>query len=93
MVDFHANPTFRHFTVDLIFTSNDVIKNLGGIIAGVLVFATHKKFPDESSEQWCLSLLPVALFTFYNSQNSLLLIRKQMTSLWLHLLPAGKGYS
>jgi Co/Zn/Cd efflux system component len=35
-----------HMQASVIFTSNDVIINLGVIIAGVLVFATHTKFPD-----------------------------------------------
>jgi Co/Zn/Cd efflux system component len=35
-----------HMQASMIFTSNDVIANLGVIIAGVLVYFTHSKFPD-----------------------------------------------
>jgi Co/Zn/Cd efflux system component len=30
----------------MIFTSNDVIVNIGVIIAGTLVYFTHSKYPD-----------------------------------------------
>ena len=30
----------------MIFTSNDVVVNLGVILAGVLVFLTNTKYPD-----------------------------------------------
>jgi Co/Zn/Cd efflux system component len=30
----------------MIFTSNDVIINMGVILAGVLVLITHSKYPD-----------------------------------------------
>lgn len=35
-----------HMQASMIFTSNDVIVNIGVIIAGVLVYFTHSKFPD-----------------------------------------------
>ncbi len=35
-----------HMQASIIFTSNDVIANLGVIAAGVLVLATHSKVPD-----------------------------------------------
>jgi Co/Zn/Cd efflux system component len=35
-----------HMQASMIFTSNDVIINLGVIIAGILVFATKSKIPD-----------------------------------------------
>jgi len=35
-----------HMQASVIFTSNDVIINMGVIAAGVLVFATHSKIPD-----------------------------------------------
>jgi Co/Zn/Cd efflux system component len=35
-----------HMQASMIFTSNDVITNMGVIIAGVLVFATNSKIPD-----------------------------------------------
>ncbi len=38
--------TEAHMQASMIFTSNDVIVNLGVIIAGVLVFVTNSKIPD-----------------------------------------------
>lgn len=38
--------TESHIQASMIFTSNDVIANLGVIFAGGLVFITHSKFPD-----------------------------------------------
>lgn len=35
-----------HMQASLIFTSNDVIINIGVIIAGALVYATNSRFPD-----------------------------------------------
>ena len=35
-----------HIQASVIFTNNDVIINLGVIIAGVLVYFTHSKMPD-----------------------------------------------
>lgn len=35
-----------HMQASMIFTSNDVIVNIGVIIAGTLVYFTHSKFPD-----------------------------------------------
>ena len=35
-----------HIQASMIFTSNDVIVNLGVIVAGVLVFLTNSKYPD-----------------------------------------------
>lgn len=35
-----------HMRASMIFTSNDVIVNLGVIMAGVLVFLTNSKYPD-----------------------------------------------
>ena len=35
-----------HMKATMIFTSNDVIVNLGVIVAGVLVFLTQSKYPD-----------------------------------------------
>lgn len=35
-----------HMRASLIFTSNDVIINIGVIFAGVLVFLTNSKYPD-----------------------------------------------
>ncbi len=35
-----------HMQASMIFTSNDVIVNIGVIIAGALVYFTHSKFPD-----------------------------------------------
>lgn len=35
-----------HMQASMIFTSNDVIVNLGVIVAGVLVFLTNSKYPD-----------------------------------------------
>lgn len=35
-----------HMQASMIFTSNDVIVNLGVIIAGALVYLTHSKYPD-----------------------------------------------
>jgi len=35
-----------HMQASLIFTSNDVIINLGVIVAGVLVYVTNTRFPD-----------------------------------------------
>ena len=35
-----------HMQASLIFTSNDVIVNLGVIVAGGLVYLTHSKYPD-----------------------------------------------
>jgi Co/Zn/Cd efflux system component len=35
-----------HMQASMIFTSNDVIVNLGVIVAGVLVYLTHSKYPD-----------------------------------------------
>lgn len=35
-----------HMEASMIFTSNDVIINLGVIVAGVLVFVTESKLPD-----------------------------------------------
>jgi len=35
-----------HMRASLIFTSNDVIVNLGVIVAGVLVYVTSSKYPD-----------------------------------------------
>ena len=32
--------------VSMIFTSNDVVVNLGVILAGVLVYVTDSKYPD-----------------------------------------------
>lgn len=44
-----------HIQASMIFTSNDVIINLGVIIAGVLVYLTNSKYPD----------LIVGLIVFY----------------------------
>jgi len=41
-----SKSTEAHMQASLIFTSNDVIINLGVIIAGVLVFVTNSKIPD-----------------------------------------------
>lgn len=38
--------TEAHMQASMIFTSNDVIINIGVIIAGVLVFVTNSKIPD-----------------------------------------------
>jgi len=38
--------TEAHIQASMIFTSNDIIINLGVIIAGVLVFVTNSKIPD-----------------------------------------------
>jgi len=35
-----------HMEASRIFTSNDVIINIGVIVAGILVFATHSRIPD-----------------------------------------------
>ncbi|HLZ19056.1 MAG TPA: cation transporter [Smithellaceae bacterium] len=35
-----------HMQASRIFTSNDVIINIGVIVAGILVFATHSRIPD-----------------------------------------------
>ena len=35
-----------HMQASMIFTSNDVIANLGVILAGVLVYLTNSKYPD-----------------------------------------------
>jgi Co/Zn/Cd efflux system component len=35
-----------HMKASMIFTSNDVIINMGVILAGVLVLITHSKYPD-----------------------------------------------
>jgi Co/Zn/Cd efflux system component len=35
-----------HMQASMIFTSNDVIVNIGVIVAGGLVFLTHSKYPD-----------------------------------------------
>jgi len=35
-----------HMQASMIFTSNDVIVNLGIIIAGSLVYLTNSKYPD-----------------------------------------------
>lgn len=35
-----------HMKASMIFTSNDIIINLGVIFAGILVFATNTRFPD-----------------------------------------------
>lgn len=35
-----------HMQASMIFTSNDIIANLGVIGAGILVFLTHSKYPD-----------------------------------------------
>ena len=35
-----------HMKASMIFTSNDVIINSGVILAGILVFLTHSKYPD-----------------------------------------------
>jgi Co/Zn/Cd efflux system component len=35
-----------HMQASMIFTSNDVIVNIGVIIAGILVYFTHSKYPD-----------------------------------------------
>ena len=35
-----------HMKASWIFTSNDIIVNLGVIVAGVLVYATNSRFPD-----------------------------------------------
>lgn len=35
-----------HMQASMIFTSNDVIVNIGVIIAGALVYFTHSKYPD-----------------------------------------------
>lgn len=35
-----------HMKASMIFTSNDVIANLGVIVAGGLVYLTHSKYPD-----------------------------------------------
>lgn len=35
-----------HMQASMIFTSNDVIVNLGVILAGILVFVTHSRYPD-----------------------------------------------
>ncbi|MCX8083479.1 MAG: cation transporter [Calditerrivibrio sp.] len=35
-----------HMKASMIFTSNDIIANIGVIIAGVLVYATGSKYPD-----------------------------------------------
>ena len=35
-----------HMQASMIFTSNDVIVNLGVIVAGVLVYLTNSKYPD-----------------------------------------------
>jgi Co/Zn/Cd efflux system component len=41
-----SKSTDAHMRASMIFTSNDVIINIGVIIAGVLVFATNSKIPD-----------------------------------------------
>ena len=35
-----------HMKASWIFTSNDIVINLGVIVAGVMVFVTNSKFPD-----------------------------------------------
>lgn len=35
-----------HMQASMIFTSNDIIINLGVILAGVLVYVTDTRFPD-----------------------------------------------
>lgn len=35
-----------HMQASMIFTSNDIIANLGVIVAGVLVYLTHSRYPD-----------------------------------------------
>jgi Co/Zn/Cd efflux system component len=35
-----------HMQASMIFTSNDVIVNIGVIVAGILVYFTNSKFPD-----------------------------------------------
>lgn len=35
-----------HMQASMIFTSNDVIVNIGVIVAGILVYVTNSKFPD-----------------------------------------------
>ncbi len=41
-----SKSTEAHMQASVIFTSNDVIINMGVILAGVLVFATHSGIPD-----------------------------------------------
>lgn len=38
--------TEAHMQASMIFTSNDVIINIGVILAGILVFVTNSKIPD-----------------------------------------------
>lgn len=40
------NSKDAHMQASMIFTSNDVIVNLGVIVAGVLVYLTNSKYPD-----------------------------------------------
>jgi Co/Zn/Cd efflux system component len=35
-----------HMKASMIFTSNDIIVNLGIIVAGILVYFTQSKYPD-----------------------------------------------
>jgi len=41
-----SRSTEAHMQASMIFTSNDVIANLGVIVAGGLVFVTNSKYPD-----------------------------------------------
>lgn len=41
-----SKSTEAHIEASVIFTSNDVIANLGVIVAGVLVYFTNSKYPD-----------------------------------------------
>jgi Co/Zn/Cd efflux system component len=40
------NALTAHMKASMIFTSNDVIVNLGVIVAGILVYFTNSKYPD-----------------------------------------------
>lgn len=43
---YKAKSEEAHMKASWIFTSNDIIVNLGVIVAGVLVFATNSRYPD-----------------------------------------------
>ena len=43
---YKAKSEDAHMKASWIFTSNDIIVNLGVIVAGVLVYATNSRYPD-----------------------------------------------
>ena len=45
-LSFAKSKAKKHIFMSVIFTNNDVMINLGVIIAGILVYFTHSKMPD-----------------------------------------------